>query len=208
MTNLAKPEYYFGNEKYLKLFGSIDYVWDIIPKIKDIIAKATDDMIIGENTVIEEDVYIKKPAIIGNNCKIRSGSYIRENVIIGNNCVIRSEIKNSVIMDGSNAAHLSYIGDSIIGIGCNLGSCTSLTNLRLDKSNIKININGDIFHTILKKFGCIIGDNTYLGSHVITNPGTLIGKNNRVYPCSVLRGFYKSNQLIKTKPTMVEEAII
>ena len=61
-------------------------------------------------------------------------------------------------MNGSHAAHLSYIGDSIIGSNCNLGAGTVLANLRLDKGEIEIEINGKKYKTNLNKFGAILGD--------------------------------------------------
>jgi bifunctional UDP-N-acetylglucosamine pyrophosphorylase/glucosamine-1-phosphate N-acetyltransferase len=67
---------------------------------------------------------LKGPIILGENTKIGPFVYIRPYTIIGNNCNISlfTGIKNSVILDNSNAAHFSYIGDSIIGKNCNFGA--------------------------------------------------------------------------------------
>ncbi len=201
MENLEflKAQYFFSNEKFKELFKDINYIWEAIPKIAEFIKKRTNDIVIEEGTVIEQGAVIKPPCLIGKNCEIRSCSYLRGNVIIGDNCVVRSEMKNAVMMDNSHAAHLSYIGDSIIGDGVNLGASTILSNLKIDPSPVKIKINEKIFDTGLKKFGAILGDKTSTGCAVETNPGTLIGKNNLIYPHASLRGFYASNKIIKVR---------
>lgn len=200
MENL-KPEYFFKDILFPELFEGVEFVWGALNKIKEFVAEKTKDkkVIIGEGTVVEQGAIIQGPAVIGKNCKIRSGSYIRSNVIIGDNCTLRSEIKNSIIMNNSNAAHLSYIGDSIIGSNCNLGAATVLSNLKLGSDDVKVKINGKIYDTGLRKFGAVIGGNTHTGCNVVTNPGTLIGKNCNIYSNAVLRGFYKSNQIIKLR---------
>ncbi|GIR27248.1 MAG: hypothetical protein CM15mP42_01980 [Methanobacteriota archaeon] len=47
-----------------------------------------------------------------------------------------SEIKNSILFKGAKAPHHNYVGDSIIGKECNLGSGTKIANLRLDKKRL------------------------------------------------------------------------
>jgi len=43
------------------------------------------------------------------------------------------EIKASIIMEDSRVGHLSYLGDSIIGSGSNIGAGTITANLRFDE---------------------------------------------------------------------------
>ncbi|OYT41621.1 glucose-1-phosphate thymidylyltransferase [Candidatus Pacearchaeota archaeon ex4484_26] len=201
-----KPAYYFSKkalEEYKEIF-LVEYVWEAISNIKGFVEKITKErgkkVVIGENTKVSDKAVIEGPVIIGNNCEIRPGSYIRENVIIGNNCVIRSETKNSLIMDNSNAAHLSYIGDSILGENCNLGAGTILSNLSLSEKPIILKVEDKEINTGMKKFGAILGNNVHTGSNALTNPGTFIGKNSFIYPNAVVRkGFYHSNSIIKLK---------
>ncbi|NIU82982.1 MAG: NTP transferase domain-containing protein, partial [Candidatus Thorarchaeota archaeon] len=105
-------------EENVSLFGNI------------IISKGTR---IRSGTYVEGPVFIDEESDIGPNCYIRPSSYIGKKTRIGNSC----EIKNSIIMDESHVAHLSYIGDSIIGERCNLGAGTITANLRFDKKEIK-----------------------------------------------------------------------
>src|ERR1035438_10301619 len=58
----------------------------------------SENVFIGEGTVVEDGAMIKGPAIIGKNCKIRHGAYLREQVIIGDNRSEEhtSELKNAL----------------------------------------------------------------------------------------------------------------
>jgi len=208
-----RPEYFFDLSSFAhsEIFKRVDYVWEALRNIGKYIREYGDlsrfrqveeGVYIGENTIIEPNAVIIGPTIIGDNCEIRSGSYIRGNVIIGNNCILRSEIKNSVIMNGSHAAHLSYIGDSIIGSNCNLGAGTVLANLRLDKGEIEIEINGKKYKTNLNKFGAILGDYSQTSCNVVTSPGTLIGKHSWL-TCNY-GGFIESDKFVKMRREIVE----
>lgn len=46
------------------------------------------DAVIGEDTIIQPNVYIGKNSVVGKNCKIMAGSFIGDNVKIGDNCII------------------------------------------------------------------------------------------------------------------------
>ncbi len=148
------------------------------------------DISVGEGTVIKSGSYIEGPVIIGNNCTIGPNCYVRSYTCIGNNCHIgnASEIKNSIIMDHSNVPHHNYIGDSVIGRYCNLGSGTKVGNLRLDKKEIVVYLNGNKIATGMRKLGVIMGDNVQTGINSMINVGTLIGNNVFVGPGAVITG--------------------
>ncbi|MHB8104063.1 MAG: bifunctional sugar-1-phosphate nucleotidylyltransferase/acetyltransferase [Dehalococcoidales bacterium] len=143
-------------------------------------------VVIGKNTVIRSGAYIEGPVIIGEGCRIGPNCYIRPATTIGNDCHIGAavEIKNSIIMNGSDVPHLNYVGDSVIGEGCNFGAGTKIANLRLDEANIHI---GGI-DTKRHKLGAIIGDNVKTGINSCINVGTVIGNNTFIGPGVVARG--------------------
>ncbi len=155
---------------------------------------------IGEGTVVEPGAYIRGPCRIGKNCEIRHGAYIRGNFICGNHCVIghATEVKNSIFLNRAQAGHFAYIGDSIIGNSTNLGAGTKCANLRLDHKNISIQFGDKKFDSQLRKFGAIIGDDAQIGCNAVTNPGTLIGKGAKCYPCINVRGFVPENYIVRS----------
>lgn len=136
-------------------------------------------LIVGKDTVIRSGTYIEGPVVIGNNCKIGPNCYLRPYTTIGNDCHIgnASEVKNSIIMDHSNVPHLNYVGDSIIGQNCNLGAGTTIANLRLDKKNITVTLNGKKIDSKRRKLGMVMGDNAQTGINSAINVGTMIGNN-------------------------------
>lgn len=88
--------------------------------------------IIGGDTVIENSIVgdgteILKSVIldssIGNDTHIGPFSYLRPGSSVGNGCKVGDfvELKNSVLSDGSKAAHLAYVGDADIGRNVNIG---------------------------------------------------------------------------------------
>ena len=149
---------------------------------------------IGKNTAVRSGSYIIGPVIIGQDCDIGPNCYIRPGTSIGDNCHVGNavEVKNSIIMRGSKIPHHNYVGDSVIGKGCNLGAGTKIANLRLDKKNITaLNID-----TRRRKLGAIIGDNVETGINTCINVGSIIGNNTHIGPGAMVSGVILPNSNI------------
>ena len=58
---------------------------------------------------------------------------------------------------------------------------------------------GKEYHTGLKKFGAILGDGVETGCNSVTAPGTILGKDVRLYPNGTARGYYPPKTIIKVK---------
>ena len=186
------------------------YPFECIPHIGEIILGLIATLP-KEYTEISNGVYAHRSAkisptaliapltVIGANTEVRHGAFIRGNALIGDNCVIgnSTEIKNSIIFDGVQAPHFNYIGDSILGFRAHTGAGVILSNLKSDKTNVSINCNGDRFYTGLKKLGSIIGDGTEIGCNSVLNPGTVTGREVRIYPLSCVRGIVPSHSIYK-----------
>ncbi len=142
------------------------------------------DVDVGEGTIIRSGAYINGPAHIGKNCIIGPNCFIRPHTSVGDKCHIGNavEIKNSIIFDRTNVPHLSYVGDSIIGEGCNFGAGTNVANLRFDDAEVKLNIRGERESSGRRKFGCVVGDNVKTGINVSIMPGKKIGPNKLIPP--------------------------
>lgn len=157
---------------------------------KGIFLEGAESISIGKGTIIEPGVYIQGPCVIGKNCVIRHGAYIRGGVICGDGCQIghSAEIKHSILLDGACATHFVYVGDSILGNGVNLGAGVKCANLRLDRREVGVMIEGKRVKTGLRKFGCVVGDRTQIGCNSVLNPGTLVGMECLAFPLSNLSG--------------------
>lgn len=141
---------------------------------------------IGARSRLRSGVYIEGPVTIGEDCEIGPNCYIRPHTSIGDHCHVGAsvEIKNSIIMKGAKVPHLNYVGDSIIGEGCNLGAGTKIANLRFDEKEVVIGEN----RTGRRKFGAVLGDQVKTGINVSINTGTMIGNNTFVGPGAVVSG--------------------
>jgi len=153
------------------------------------------NVIIGEGSAIKSGTCIEGPCIIGKNCRIGPHAYIRGSTSIGDECHIGhcTELKNSIIMSGTKIPHFNYVGDSIIGNGCNFGAGTKIANLRHDPSSVKV-CGKD---TRKRKFGAIIGDAVQFGINCSVNVGAVIGSNSAFAPGSVIEGCIGENSRLR-----------
>ena len=196
---------------FLKEWRDVVYPWHLLDANEELLKKTktkiqgtveknvviNGTIIVGKGTVIRSGTYIEGPLVIGNDSKIGPNCYIRPYTTIGNHCHVGNacEVKNSIVMDNSNVPHLNYVGDSIIGQNCNLGAGTTVANLRLDKKNVTVVLNGKKIDTKRKKLGAIIGDNVQTGINATINIGSMIGNDVYIGP----GGFVKREVTPHTK---------
>lgn len=151
-----------------------------------------DKISIGKGTRVEPGSYIEGPCIIGEGSQVRHGAYVRPYVLTGKRCVIghSTEVKHSILLDGAQAPHFNYVGDSILGKGVNLGAGVICANFRLDHGEVIVEIEGKRFKTGLRKFGAALGDLSQIGCNSVLNPGVLLRKRTFSRACSSIQ---KSN---------------
>ncbi len=156
------------------------------------------NVFVGKNSIIRSGSYIEGPVFIGKNCDIGPNCYIREYTSIAENCRIGNavEIKNSVIMKNTKIPHHNYVGDSIIGENCNLGSGTKTANLRLDEKNIYSFVKGKKTDTNRRKLGVVTGDNVKTGINSMFDVGTVIGENTFIGPGIFVKGWIKPDSKV------------
>ena len=211
-------ELYQCDVPYLKeLFDSCEYPWEMLPKIREHIAvllkKGLPDftelkpgVLVGKDVTIADFVTIEAPAVIGHETEIRPGAYIRGNVITGSKCVIGNscEFKNCILLDRVQVPHFNYVGDSVLGNHSHLGAGSVCSNLKSDGKPVVIHADKDI-QTGLRKIGGILADGADVGCGCVINPGTVIGKNTRIYPLTALRGVYPADCIVKSQNTFVQK---
>ena len=188
--------------------------WDLLDANAYILSLMKDQVCHGH---IEKNVTLEGPVFIDAETRIRSGTYIQGPVVIGKqcnigpNCYIRpatsihdfchvgnaSEVKNSVIFKQTNVPHQNYVGDSVIGSRCNLGSGTKIANLRLDKKEIYVTHLGKRINTHRRKLGAIIGDDVQTGINAMINTGCIIGEEVFIAPGALAKGYIAPQSIIK-----------
>jgi len=195
------------------------YPWEILPDIKEfIMAIGTklpkdeyetvgDSIFIAKDAKIAQNVAIQGPVIIDRQAVIRPYAFIRGNAVIGKGTVVgnSTELKNVILFDGVQVPHYNYVGDSILGFRAHLGAGAITSNVKADKSLVKIHAEDGDVETGLKKVGAILGDYAEIGCNCVLNPGTVIGKNSNVYPLSSVRGCVGANCIYKNSGEIVKK---
>ena len=215
--NIKTKELFSTDNPLLKdVFEKSTYPWEILPQIKVIVKNALETglegfhlleegILVGDNVKIAKTATIEAPAIIGSNTELRPGAYLRGNVIVGEGCVVgnSSELKNCILLNHVQVPHYNYVGDSILGDYAHMGAGSILSNLKSGGSNIVIHGDKE-YETGLRKIGAFLGEHADIGCGSVLNPGTIIGKNTRVYPLNMLRGCYPENSIVKSPVNIVE----
>ena len=202
-----------------EIFSGLTYPWEALPKIKDFILNLGPKLPKDEFEEIKENVWVSKEAVIADSafiagptiiCKgteIRHCAFIRGSVIVGENCVVgnSTELKNAILFNNVQVPHFNYIGDSILGFKAHFGAGSIVSNVKSDKSNVSVLINGNRTDTGLRKFGAIVADHVEIGCNAVLNPGTIIGRNSNVYPTSMVRGIIGENMIFKSQNNIVKK---
>ncbi len=205
-----------GQSEHAALFDGCERAWEALKKLKDYLhvnlrpglhnrcqgrAYIDQQVFIGEGTVVEDGAMIKGPTIIGKDCQIRHNAYIRGEVIVGDRCVVgnSSELKHSILFNNCQAPHFNYVGDSILGHKTHLGAGVKISNVKLDRTNVTVEIDGQPFDTGLRKFGALLGDGSEIGCNTVLNPGSILGRGAIIYPNVNWRGILPANMIAKNK---------
>jgi bifunctional UDP-N-acetylglucosamine pyrophosphorylase/glucosamine-1-phosphate N-acetyltransferase len=137
------------------------------------------DCDIADNAVIHANSIIEQ-ASVGENCsvgpyaRLRPGSVMKEKSRVGNFV----EMKKTILGKGSKASHLTYLGDTIVGEGANIGAGT-----------ITCNYDG------VNKFKTIIDDGAFIGSNSALVAPVHIGKNATVGAGSIITKTVEESEL-------------
>lgn len=115
--------------------------------------------------VYGHDCQVKNDVTVGPYVHLRPDTVISDHVKIGNFV----EVKNSNVGEGTKLPHLTYIGDSDIGSGVNMG-CGCIT----------VNYDGKKKHRTIIGDNAFVGCNTNLVAPVTVGEGTYIGAGSTI----------------------------
>ncbi len=214
MTLISSDLFDLSQTDHVALFDGVEYPWDALKRLATYIQENLrpiqlhrtigrthigENVQLGEGTVVEEGAMILGPAIIGRGCQIRHNAYLRENVIVGDNCVVGNscELKHSILFNGAQVPHFNYVGDSVLGYRAHLGAGVVLSNVKLDRKNIFVDIDGTPVDTGLRKFGALVGDEAEIGCNSVVNPGSILGRGSVIYPNVCWRGILPRHMVVK-----------
>lgn len=129
------------------------------------------DSVIYPFTLIEEDVVIGKNCLIGPFVHLRSGTVLEDGVEVGN----FAEIVRSRVGRKSKVKHQSYLGDSSLGQGVNIGAGTIVANFDGCQKH-----RSDIADGAFIGSGTVLVSPVKIGKKAITGAGCVVTKNKNV----------------------------
>jgi bifunctional UDP-N-acetylglucosamine pyrophosphorylase/glucosamine-1-phosphate N-acetyltransferase len=167
---------------------------------------------IGRDCVLEPGVFIKD-CVVGDGVRILLGSRLEASVVsdgasVGPMAHVRPEthigararignfveVKKTTVGEGTKAAHLTYLGDSVVGKGVNIG-CGTIT----------CNYDGVRKHPTIIEDDCFIGSDVQfvapvrIGKASVIGAGSVITKEVPPHSLSVARAKQK-NYPLRVKP--------
>jgi bifunctional UDP-N-acetylglucosamine pyrophosphorylase/glucosamine-1-phosphate N-acetyltransferase len=114
---------------------------------------------------VVDDALVGAGAKVGPYARLRPGAKLSRDVHVGNFV----EVKNTTIGPGSKANHLTYLGDSDIGAGVNVGAGT-----------ITCNYDGAYKHRTVIGDGAFIGSGVELVAPITVHAGATIGAGSTI----------------------------
>lgn len=112
-----------------------------------------------------EKAVVGSGATVGPYARLRPGAELKSNARVGNFV----EVKKAVLGEGAKASHLTYLGDTEVGAGANIGAGT-----------ITCNYDGkDKFKTVIGP-GAFIGSNSALVAPVSIGKDALVGAGSTI----------------------------
>ena len=138
---------------------------------------------IGAGTVVRSGSYLVGPISIGKDCDIGPNATILPATSIGDSVRIgsSSEIRNSIIMNGTRIGSTTVISDSVVGASCAIGD-----QAIIESGDAIVEVE-DEFHRA--EFGSIIADNVIVGSRAMMHPGTVLETDSRIGLGAVVQGW-------------------
>ena len=141
-------------------------------------------VVVEEGTRIRAGAYIKGPVVVRSGADVGPNAYVRGATVLGEGVRVGNavEVKNSVVMAGTAAGHLSYVGDSVLGQDVNFGAGTKVANLRHDDESVSMRVKGEQVDTGRRKLGVVVGDRTKTGINTSLNAGVKLGVEASTMP--------------------------
>ena len=128
------------------------------------------DSVVGDGVLVNDSCVIVESrvddsAVVGPFAHFRPGSHVKAGGHVGNFV----ELKKTVLGEGSKASHLTYLGDSTIGAGVNIGAGT-----------ITCNYDGEQKHPTIIEDGAFIGSDTQLIAPVRVGAGAYVAAGSSI----------------------------
>ena len=132
--------------------------------------------LVHETSIVHAGVSFFGPVLIGPDCELGPHAVIYGPTVVESGSYLgpSAEIRRSLLLAGAEAAHMSYVGHSVVGRGVRLGAffCSAVRNLR--RGTVHMLCDGVLSDTGEVTIGCVIADGIQTGVHATVMPGRRI----------------------------------
>jgi bifunctional UDP-N-acetylglucosamine pyrophosphorylase/glucosamine-1-phosphate N-acetyltransferase len=141
-------------------------------------------VVVEEGARIRSGAYVEGPVLVQSGADVGPNSYVRGSTVLGPDVRVGNavEVKNSILMADTHVAHLSYVGDSVLGEGVNFGAGTNVANLKHDGSDVSMQVKGELVDTGRRKLGVVVADGVKTGIDTSLNAGVKLGSGATTLP--------------------------
>ncbi len=173
------------------------YPWDLLSLNDRVLRGLETDT---KKADVAENVSLKGPCRIGTGTRIRAGCYIIGPVVIGKDCDIGpnallygpvtvgdharigafTEIQDSVVLDDVRVDTGAIVRHAILDDGVRLGPRVSM-----DRGPSVYETPEDLMR--IDRLGAVIGQDAFIGAHVVLEPGAVIGSGASIAPNRVVK---------------------
>ena len=181
------------------LAGIGELIRQLGPELGEEFTETAPEVWVHKTATVAPTAYLGAPCIIGAGTEVRHGAFIRGSALVGDHCVVGNsvELKNVILFDNVQTPHYNYVGDSILGYKAHMGAGSITSNVKSDKTPVVVRDGTQQAETGRKKVGAMLGDHVEIGCNSVLNPGTVVGRNSRVYPLSSVRGTVPADSIYK-----------
>ena len=153
-------------------------------------AELDGQVVVESGATVEPGVVIEGPVLVQAGAEVGPNAYVRGATLLGPDTHVGHgvEVKNTVVMAGTNVPHVSYVGDSVLGPDANLGAGTQVANLRHDEGAVETVVKGDRVSTDRRKFGTVLGPRAKTGINSSLYPGSVLPADGWTAPGEAYRG--------------------
>ncbi len=187
----------------------VTYPWSILDAVEKLLENAEEKrkgtiekgsfvsgkVIMEEGSVVKRGSVVEGPVCIGKNTIIGPNTYIKGPSAIHDDCFIgaAAEIESSVIFSKTQIPHYAFIGDSVIGEECLIGTGVVLINFLFGGDVIWAQVKGEKISTGREKMGTVIGNKVKIGPNVSIMPGVMIGDEATIHPHTLVKENLEQN---------------
>ena len=178
-TSEEKWEFYFNFQDALKSIPSYTSPNARISRTSEFVGQVVieDGAQILPGAYIEGPAYIGKNAFVGNGALIRPGSFLSRGSVIGFQCYSTA----ALLGPKAGAFHYCGVSRSLLEKNCRLTAYIVTGSARPDFLPILAHFPNDAGSPPIKR-GCLIGENSFISSHVVIRPGITIEFNCFIGP--------------------------